>query len=204
MKMLKPTTNRKKQPFISAWPWTIQAFVLGTLQGLATRNGCTNMHANVAHHEQLLQAQNDTWKGTILFIYLFFFLWTIGTWGSWVWEERPKHVSVHPKWGRWGLSRSNSNIFRNFNWLWHWFKISVSLEDADYSPVFIAKQTIWTLGISPFHPAFRWCSPHQGPTEVANLSWNTVEPINSNEAGSSLKWFPKDPCMEYLPTLGLF
>ena len=139
------------------------------------------------------------------FIYLFiYFLWTIGTWGSWVWEERPKHVSVHPKWGRWGLSRSNSNIFRNFNWLWHWFKISVSLEDADYSPVFIAKQTIWTLGISPFHPAFRWCSPHQGPTEVANLSWNTVEPINSNEAGSSLKWFPKDPCMEYLPTLGLF
>ena len=63
MKMLKPTTNRKKHPFISAWPWTIQAFVLGTLQGLATRNGCTNMHANVAHHEQLLQALNDTWKG---------------------------------------------------------------------------------------------------------------------------------------------
>ena len=65
--MLKPTTNRKKQPFISAWPWAIQTFVLGTLQGLATRNGCTNMHANVAHHEQLLQAQNDTWKGTFFF-----------------------------------------------------------------------------------------------------------------------------------------
>ena len=69
MKMLKPTTNRKKHPFISAWPWTIQAFVLGTLQGLATRNGCTNMHANVAHHEQLLQALNDTWKGFFLYVF---------------------------------------------------------------------------------------------------------------------------------------
>ena len=26
------------------------------------------MHANVAHHEQLLQAQNDTWKGTFFFV----------------------------------------------------------------------------------------------------------------------------------------
>ena len=93
MKMLKPTTNRKKHPFISAWPWTIQAFVLGTLQGLATRNGCTNMHANVAHHEQLLQAQNDTWKGTNNFFVPYYIICICMKWLNLVrwspWSSKP-------------------------------------------------------------------------------------------------------------------